>query len=184
MATNIIDLQKLDHVHLDRLFKRYGDEPNDARRATFRELVDLVTTHAFAEEEVLFPAARRALASGEQLTAEIESQHQRINELLTEMEGMEPGDEGFDRRVDELFPLLRADVRNEEDRLLPAMAERLDPAELERIGAAWAVAKKAAPNRSHPRVPRRPPGNVLAGIPLYVIDHVRSAIARLRNTSQ
>ncbi len=181
MRPTIIDLQRQDHLHLDALLNRYGHESPAQRRDTFREIVNLVTTHAFAEEEVLFPAARRVLASGEPLTAEIESEHQRINELLKEMESMQPGEPRFERRTEELFPLLRLDVRNEEDRLLSALGDRLDTAELERLGRAWAFAKRAAPNRAHPGIPRRPPGNVLAGIPLFFVDRVRELFARLRH---
>ena len=184
MAHSVIDLQKQDHAELDRLLTRYPAESSSARTETFGAIVDLVTTHAFAEEEVLFPAARRALRSGEDLTSLIESEHQRINELLKEMEPLRPGEAAFESRVEELFPLLRDDVRNEEDRLLVALEGKLGTAELEQLGGAWAVAKKAAPNRAHPGIPRRPPGNVLAGLPLYFIDRVRDVIARLRHAPQ
>lgn len=182
---DIVSLQVADHAHLDRLFAEYNERSPDGRRATFREIIDLVTTHAFAEEEVLFPVARRVLGdAGEAITSEIESQHQRVNDLLVEMEGHEPGDPHFDVRASELFPLLSRDVRNEEDRLLPALSAKLDATELRRLGAAWLIAKKAAPNRAHPRVPRRPPWNALAGGPLLVVDRVRGWFAHRRNTSQ
>lgn len=182
---DIVALQVADHAYLDRLFYEYRERSTRGRRETFREIVDLVTTHAFAEEEVLFPMARRVLGdAGEAITSEIESQHQRVNVLLVEMEGREPGDADFDVRVAELFPLLSRDVRNEEDRLLPALSAKMAPGELRALGMAWLAAKKAAPNRAHPRVPRRPPWNALAGVPLLVIDRVRSFFAHRRNTSQ
>jgi hypothetical protein len=185
MAQTIIELQREDHAHLDRLLSRYAEESHFSRRDTFREIVQLVTTHAFAEEEVLFPAARRVLArTGEDITRDIEGEHQRINELLVELEPLRPGDPGFEARVEELFPLLRTDVRDEEDRLLARLQERMSPAQLERLGTAWKVAKRLAPSRGHPRIPRRPPGNVLAGIPLFFVDRLRDLVARLRHAPQ
>ena len=128
---------------------------------------------------MLFPAARRALEqAGEKITSDVETQHQRINELLLELEAYEPGDLEFEHRVAELFPLLRLDVRNEEDRLLASLEGSLDEGALERLGAEWLAAKKLAPDRPHPAIPRRPPGNVVAGLPLAIIDRVRRFFTR------
>ena len=187
MADTIITRQVREHARHLELLTEYGERQPGARRETFRELVDLVTTHASAEEDVLFPFARKTLgAEGEALTSEIEAQHQRVNELLDPMDGqcLEPGDARFETCVAELVPLLRADLRNEEDRLLPALAANLDEGELERLGTAWLVAKKVSPNRAHPRIPRRPPGNVLAGIPLFFVDRVRHLLSKRKGSSQ
>lgn len=184
MRDTIIDLQKRDHMLLDELLQRYERAHPIGRRDTFREIVNLVTTHAFAEETVLFPFSRRVMTSAEAITAEIESQHQRINELLKEMEQFAPGEAGFEVRAGELFPLLRADVRNEEDRLLVALEQHLDREELTRLGTTWVTAKRGAPNRAHPGISRRPPGNLLAAIPLFLVDRMRELIARWRHAPQ
>lgn len=68
--------------------------------------------------------------------------------------------------------------------MLPRADEALDRAELERIGTAWVAAKELAPNRAHPGIPRRPPGNLLAGIPLFFMDRVRDLVASFHHTSQ
>jgi hypothetical protein len=46
-----------------------------------RAVARLVFTHAFAEESVLFPAARRVLPEGDPLTLQIETDHQEVDEL-------------------------------------------------------------------------------------------------------
>lgn len=184
MKESIVALQHRDHEKLRQLVAEYRSGNSNTRPATFRALVDLVTRHAFAEEEVLFPAARRVLAEGESLTSDIEHKHQRANELLTELEAFEPGDPAFEARAELLFAILLDDASEEETQLLPRLTEMMSSEELERVGGTWAIAKTLAPNRSHPRVPRRPPGNVLAGIPLLFVDRVRSVVARLRNTAQ
>jgi hypothetical protein len=77
---------------------------------------------------------------------------------------------------------LRADAREEEDELLAALTAATDARHLNSIGATWAVARLTAPNRPHPRVSRRPPGNMLAGLPLSVIDRVRRLFERRRES--
>jgi hemerythrin superfamily protein len=185
MGQSIDSLLRRDHTYMNQLLERYGAEGPRERRDTFRELVDLVVPHAFAEETVLFPAARKAApAQGEALTAHIETEHQGVNDLFKQMEKSAPGDPEFERRIPELFALLREGARDEEDRLLPMLAERLDEARLEHLGRTWALAKKAAPNRAHPALPRRPPVNVLASIPLFFMDRLRGLFARLRHAPQ
>lgn len=179
---SIVELQKRDHAYMNELFDRYNNGAD--REGTFRELVSLVATHAFAEEEVLFPVARRVLAEGNPLTGDIEDKHQRINDLLREMETMTPTDSGFEARVEELFPILRSDAREEEDVLLPALSSTMSDAQLKELGAAWLAAKKTAPNRAHPHVSRRPPGNALSGLVLTPLDRIRGVIAKVRNRAQ
>jgi hemerythrin superfamily protein len=74
--SSILVKQRADHARLDRLMDRArftltagGREYMVALRAVAR----LVFTHAFAEESVLFPAARKVLAEGESLTLHIET---------------------------------------------------------------------------------------------------------------
>jgi hypothetical protein len=68
---------------------------------------------------------------------------------------------------------LSDDVRDEEDELLPRVQERLDLTRLRLLGLAWEAVRRVAPTRSHPVVARRPPGNVLAAVPLSIIDRLR-----------
>jgi hypothetical protein len=166
---------------MEQLLRRYETHSADRFRV-YAQIVQLVTTHAFAEETVLFPAARRLLPPTDSLTGDIETKHQRINELMIEMQALEPGDAGFEERAAKLFALLRADAREEEDELLAALTAASDARHLNSIGATWAVARLTAPNRPHPRVSRRPPGNMLAGLPLSVIDRVRRLFERRRES--
>ena len=64
-------------------------------------------------------------------------------------------------------------MRDEEDEVLPRLQEVLTPGRLRRLGVAWEITRRVAPTRAHPVVARRPPGNVLAALPLSVVDRVR-----------
>ena len=72
--------------------------------------------------------------------------------------------------------MLREDVRDEEDVLFPRLQERLDPAELRRLGRQWELVRRIAPTRPHPTVSRRPPGNALSALPLSLLDRSRDAV--------
>ncbi len=177
---SVLHRQKRDHVRLNGLLQRLADAAPDRRAAVLLNIYRLVFPHAFAEETVLWPAARRLLPDGHALTLRVEEEHQRINELVTRLEGLRPGSPEHEEVLERLVALLREDVRDEEDVLLPRLQAKLTAAQLRRLGLAWEAVRWIAPTRPHPIVARRPPGNVLSALPLAVLDRLRDlADARL-----
>lgn len=176
---SVLVRQCLDHAELDVLLERCrsttGDEQQNALNSTCR----LVFSHAFAEEAVLWPAIRRAVPDGEALTLRIEQEHQEICEVVTELEQCHPGDPRFGGLLERAVELLRQDVRDEEDVVLPQLQVALDAQALRRLGRSWALVRRTAPTRPHPVVSRRPPGNVLAALPLTLIDRSRDVLDRV-----
>ncbi|WP_432494553.1 hemerythrin domain-containing protein [Kineococcus gypseus] len=178
---SILSRQSRDHADLDALMRAHDAETDpDARGRLVAELAERALRHAFAEETVLFPAYRHHLPEqGEALTAHIEGDHQRVNELLVQLQDADPRSAGYDALVRRTFETIRHDARDEEDDLLPRLQRVASPQELRAIGAAWEVQRRTSPTRPHPGVPRRPPGNVLAGVPLAVSDRVKDAAEHL-----
>ena len=78
--------------------------------------------------------------------------------------------------LDRLVEVLREDVRDEEDELFPRLQTRVSVAHLRLLGLAWEVVRRLAPTRAHPIVARRPPGNVVAALPLSVLDRTRDRL--------
>ncbi|GAA2959788.1 hemerythrin domain-containing protein [Streptomyces enissocaesilis] len=177
---SILARQRRDHAELDRLMNLYasGDRPREERQQTLKDIVQLTFSHAFAEETVLWPALRRLAPDGEALTSRVEEEHQEINDLVADIERTDPDDPRHDHLTGQVFALIRQDIRDEEDLLLPRLQEVLghDPARLRRLGSTWETVRRTAPTRPHPTVPRRPPGNALAGIPLSVFDRARDLL--------
>jgi len=143
----------------------------------------LVFPHAFAEEAVLWPTIRRLLPDGEELTTQVEQEHQEVNELVVKLEKT---DDVSDRvpLLDRLVEVLREDVRDEEDVLLPRLQEKLDRRALVQLGLTWEAVRRTAPTRPHPVVARRPPGNTLSALPLSVIDRTRDLVDRAARRSE
>jgi hypothetical protein len=174
--TSILTLQREDHVELDGLIARIEQDTGTAYGRAFQRLNRLVFSHAFAEEAVLWPLLRRLLPDGEALTLRVEEEHQEVNELVVRLDGddLPPGER---RSVqDRLVEVLREDVRDEEDELLPRLQERLAPDALRRVGRRWQLVRHVAPTRPHPVVARRPPGNVLSALPLSLVDRTRDRL--------
>lgn len=170
---SILVRQKRDHQQLDRLLARLARSSGSQQDRVLLRVRRLVFPHAFAEESVLWPVVRRTLPDGEDLTLQVEREHQEVNELVTRLDdGRLRGSERGAVLV-RLTEVLREDVRDEEDHLLPALQRRLPLWRLRVLGVAWELVRRTAPTRPHPVVSRRPPGNALAALPLTVVDHLR-----------
>jgi hypothetical protein len=173
---SVLTRQKADHVRLDRLLDRLPATSGDDEQELLNRICRLVFSHAFAEEAVLWPALRRAVPDGEELTTRVEQEHQEITELMAALERSRPGDPERSALIKRSVALLRQDVRDEEDELLPRLQAAVDAATLRRLGVAWELVRRTAPTRAHPVVARRPPGNVLAALPLAAIDRSRDGL--------
>ena len=169
--------QRRDHEVLEQLLERVprtaGDEQDEVLTALWR----LVFPHAYAEETVVWPVLRRALPDGEALTLQLEQEHQQINEVVSRVDRTPPGPER-DALLADVVRLLRQDARDEEDVLLARLQQALPGPQLRRLGRAWQVVRRTAPTRPHAVVSRRPPGNVLAALPLTALDRSRDALDR------
>ena len=173
---SLLARQRRDHVALDALLDALPTAGGRAQDELLQRIARLVFPHAYAEETVIWPAARAVLPDGEQLTLRVEQEHQEINELWSALE-VDHGS-ARDQLLARLSALLRQDVRDEEDELLPRLQAALTTQQLRRLGRTWEIVRRTAPSRPHPVVARRPPGNLLAAVPLAVLDRARDALDR------
>lgn len=174
--SSVLARQRRDHIELARLLERLTKLQPKAQQRVLLRIYRLVFPHAFAEESVLWPLIRRLLPDGEQLTLKVELEHQAINELATRLDGLNPRSAERQQVLDRIITLLRQDVRDEEDQLLPRLQSKLSRPQLHLLGVAWEAVRRTAPTRAHPIVARRPPGNVLAALPLSVLDRARDRV--------
>jgi hemerythrin superfamily protein len=173
---SVLARQRRDHEQLDRLLHELDAAAGAAQEEVLTRIDRLVFSHAFAEETVLWPVLRRVLPDGEQLTLRVEEEHQEVNELVTALERDGVDDPRRPERLARLVEVLREDVRDEEDVLLPRLQEKLSADELRRIGLQWELVRRISPTRPHPTVSRRPPGNALSALPLSLLDRTRDLL--------
>jgi hypothetical protein len=181
---SVLVRQKRDHERLDELLRELGTAaPGDRQDEVLQKINRLVFPHAFAEEAVLWPVLRRVLPDGEALTTQVEKEHQEVNELVV---GLETTSDRVQRQrlLDRLVVVLREDVRDEEDELLPRLQDAVDAGTLRRLGVAWEALRRTAPTRPHPVVARRPPGNALAALPLSLLDRSRDGLDRVARSGE
>jgi hemerythrin superfamily protein len=170
-----ITLLKNDHRTIERLFKQFekaGDRAYVTKRGIVDRIIEELSVHAAAEEQIFYPVARGSVPDTEDITLESLEEHQVVKWLLAELVDMDPAHERFDAKVSVLIANTRHHVHEEETEFFPKVRAHLGRNDLAELGEAVADAKKVAPTRPHPRMPDTPPGNVVTGAILGVVDQV------------
>lgn len=143
-ASDALELLSADHDRVQRLFETYSElvvaDADDAeKREVVEELCLLLTVHATLEEELFYPAARRALDE-EDLIDEAQIEHDSARELIDELLAMDASDELYDDRVRLLEEAIGHHVEQEEGELFPAL--RNAGLDLEALGEQMAARKE------------------------------------------
>lgn len=132
---NAIEMLIADHENVRRLFDEYEELVDDEadeedRQALAEEICAMLTVHSMLEQEIIYPAAREAVDDQDQLD-EAEVEHQNIDEVISQIQEMDPSEELYDAKVKVLSEMVEHHVREEEDELFPKMeASELDLEEL------------------------------------------------------
>jgi hemerythrin superfamily protein len=174
---------KADHATVNQLFKRYrsaGKTAYKTKRSIADRVVRELSVHAAIEEQVLYPAVRRSVPTGERLVDEALAEHQRLKETLVVLDKLPADDERFDRTMRATIDETRHHVREEESSngMLGRLRASLDRDELVAMAKTLKLAKKAAPTRPHPHAPSTPPGNIVVGTAAALVDKARDAVRR------
>ena len=118
------DLLDADHKAVKAMFKEYQTltESRSRSPAKKRQLADRIcrelTVHATVEEEVFYPAARKAIKDNA-LMNEATVEHASVKDLIAQIRGMNPGDEMFDAKVTVLGEYIDHHVKEERTEMFP-----------------------------------------------------------------
>jgi hemerythrin superfamily protein len=130
-----IDLLKKDHDDVDALFKDYqtlaeGDGDAGDHRALSTQICGMLAVHAMIEEEIFYPAARKAKVDAA-LLDEAQIEHGSAKELIAQIGAARSSEPLYDARVKVLGEYIRHHVKEEEGELFPACRKSdMDMAEL------------------------------------------------------
>jgi iron-sulfur cluster repair protein YtfE (RIC family) len=149
MATPPIDVLELltrDHQRMSDLAQQLEatEEPTEVRRLYLR-LVEEISAHEAAEQQVVFPAFRAAVTAGQEETRHRLGEHEEVNGLLAEMRSLSPTSYGFSKRASALYLELQAHFSAEEEELFPALRAALSRDRLVELAYKVRIAKETAP---------------------------------------
>lgn len=130
-AMEATKLLRADHKLVSDLFEEYENTTSvKKKRELVAQICTELTVHAQIEEEIFYPAVKRALKDKE-LIPEATIEHNTLKQLIAEVEGKEPDGEMFDARIKVMSEYVKHHVKEEQTEIFPkAKATKLDMEEL------------------------------------------------------
>jgi len=175
-GNDVVLFLKEQHRQVEAGFQQVLGTSGAERRNAFLALRRLLAVHETAEEEVVHPAARRALPDGNLIVDARLQEENEAKRLLASLEDEDVDSAEFARRFAQLQSSVLLHARSEEEDEFERLALALDQKELERMRKAVELAERVAPTRPHPGV-ESPLSNMLAGPFVSMIDRARDALS-------
>ena len=122
VASGIVEMLKDDHQKVRGLFEEFesaeGRERGDIAKTAIHEL----EVHAALEEELIYPAIRKALDADDMMNEAVE-EHYLVQVLIAELKKLKPSDGKFQAKFAVLGELVKHHIEEEENEMLPQAEE-------------------------------------------------------------
>ncbi|ATN12243.1 hemerythrin [Pseudomonas sp. FDAARGOS_380] len=154
---NAIDLLKADHERVKTLLTQLSESTERGVKKRTELLAKLemeITLHTQLEEEILYPAFRKAGGKEQDIMYhEAKEEHRTVDSLvLPDLKKTDPSSTEFSGRVKVVKELLEHHIEEEETEMFPQVKKLLGKALLEELGAEM-EAMKAAHKKTMARKP-------------------------------
>ncbi|GHF64816.1 hemerythrin [Streptomyces mashuensis] len=174
---DVVALLKRQHQQIKELFHEAETATGDRRREAFNRLVKLLAVHETAEEEVVHPAARRALEAGDRIVDERLREEREAKDVLSRLDDMDTDDPDFLPTLQALRDDVLAHADSEERLEFSRLQEKTSPRSLAMMAKAVRAAEAMAPTHPHPGV-ESATKNILLGPVASLVDRTRDAMRR------
>ena len=122
-GNDAIGMLTSDHKKVKALFKEFAELKEkvpgaEEKVALVRQICEELTVHAEIEEEIFYPAVRKAIDDGD-LMDEALVEHAGAKELIAQLKEMDPDDDLYDAKVTVLGEQIDHHVKEEEGEMFP-----------------------------------------------------------------
>jgi hemerythrin superfamily protein len=122
VVTDAVDLLTRDHRLMEELFTSFFQAAPQQLDPLARRLCKMIRIHTQIEEELFYPAARRA-AGSDRLVDESEREHAEAKQSVMRVESMTSDDAEFKQVVEQLRTQIASHVQSEEGQLFPQVRQ-------------------------------------------------------------
>jgi hemerythrin superfamily protein len=133
-----IALLKTDHATVKQLFEqeeKLNKRDSEKQAGTFSQIKDALEVHATIEEEIFYPAVKKARS--EHVKNEVREgyeEHKQIKTLLAEIASITPADKTYDMKMKVLKEDVEHHVKDEEGEMFPDAKKFLGESRLVELG--------------------------------------------------
>lgn len=181
---DVVDILTADHREMIGLIEMIEETTDPAeRRALADSVIAEVTRHSVAEELFVYPVYKREIPDGGDEVEHDKEEHQEIEEVMKELEGLDSESAEFIATVKRFKELLDHHADDEETDQFPKLRAAVSAEDLLDLGRKVEAAKKIAPTRPHPGSPHSELFHMTLGPGVGMVDRLRDALSgRLKNT--
>jgi|AGTN01.2.fsa_nt_gi hypothetical protein len=125
-AVDVTQLLHADHQKVADLFFQYNELEKDdiqGKDELATDIINELTLHANVEEQVVYPAVRKADKESEEMMDEADTEHHVVKFLLSELSEMSADEEYFDAKICVLRELVNHHVQEEEKEIFEALKD-------------------------------------------------------------
>lgn len=176
-GTDVVTFLREQHEQIKAGFQRVQMTLGSERDTAFYALRRLLAVHETAEEEIVHPAARRALPDGDIVVDARLREENEAKQLLAELEGLDVDSPAFISGFSQLEMSVLAHAEKEEREEFNRLSTHFDAGRLQRMREAVTIAESIAPTRPHPGIESQA-ANVLVGPFASMLDRARDLFAR------
>lgn len=173
---DVLDLLMQEHREVEALLDQISQpEQNPDSRDIADRVIAMLVKHSVAEEMYVYPVMAEYLESG--AVEHDKHEHQELEELLKELEGLSPEEDGFARCVGKIQEVLNDHVHDEEDEQFPKLRQAVPAEKLIDLRGKVEMAEKVAPTRPHPEAPHSELFHKVVGPGVGMVDRLRDALS-------
>ena len=140
-------LLKQDHAAVKKLLAEFGRTTARAakrRQALIDEIAQELDIHSTIEEEIFYPAVKK-VRGGQSLVSEAKSEHQKVDSLVAEAQGMSMETDEVVQKVKELRDAVLHHATEEEREMFPVAEDGLGE-QLQKLGQELGARKRELKN--------------------------------------
>jgi hemerythrin superfamily protein len=177
-SQDVLDVLMAEHRQVEALLKdlRAANDPT-TRRDLADEIIAQLVRHSVAEEAYVYPVVRDYLPNGAEAVEHDMEEHDELEHILKELEGLEATDPAFDEVTLELQTTLAHHIAEEEAEQFPALRAAAPHAELVELVEKVQRIESIAPTRAHPNAPNSELFHKLVGPGVGLVDRLRDSLS-------
>ena len=132
---DVVDLIMADHREVERVYEPLRATP-EKRPGLLPVLTATLAAHSRAEESEVYPVAKDEAGIADDVEHSQE-EHLLADTILTQLSEADPTSTEFDSTLAQLVEAVSHHIREEEEKVLPALRSGLDTGRLEQLGEAF-----------------------------------------------
>jgi hemerythrin superfamily protein len=172
---DVVDFLEAQHRQIKELFSEVRAARGEQREASFTELRRLLAVHETAEEEIVHPAARKALPEGDAIVNARLQEENKAKKQLASLEALDADSAEFEAQLSTFSMEVLAHADAEERQEFEPLGALLDAEQLARMRRTVELAERFAPTRPHAGVESQA-ANLIAGPFAAMLDRARDLL--------